>query len=285
MANLMLGFPNLADSATLSGGAWAATLPRANLQNRTLGKKARTSDATTASTKFDIDLGSDKKVRAFGLIAHNLSMAATYRLRGSTAADFATTVYDGGTVDVWPVVYPSSSLDWEDGNWWSGKYSADQVAGVNWNLIVPLPVNYLARYWRLELTDTTNSAGYVEAGRLFIGPAWQPVKNLSYDAGLQWETPTTVQAALSGAEVFQRRDPARVVRFALDWMSVDEGLGNAYELQRRAGIDAEILFIFDPSDTVHAIRRQFLGRLRQLSAIEYPFHDTHKVAIEIKELL
>lgn len=285
MANIMIGFPNRTDSATLSGGSWSGSLPLTNLQDRTLGKKARSANLLAASTKFDIDLGASKKIRLIGLIAHNLSLAATYRLRGSTVSNFATTVYDSAWLEVWPVVYPYQTLDWEDDNWWSGKYTAEQLAGVNWNLIVVLPTNKLARYWRLELLDADNTAGYIEAGRLFIGGAWQPKNNASYGMGTQWETPTTVQTAISGAEYFQRRNPARVVRFSFDWLSVDEGLGNAYEVQRRAGIDGEVLYVFDPDDTVHAIRRRFLGRMRQLNAIEHPYPLIHKVPVEIKELL
>lgn len=285
MANIMIGFPNLTDIATLSGGSWEATLPRSNLQDRTLGRKARSADLLTASTQFDIDLTRDRNVRVIGLIAHNLTLNATYRLRGSNVANFSSTVYDSGWQEVWPVVFPYQTLEWEDDNWWSGKYTQEQLAGVNWNLIVVLPKNKIARYWRLELDDADNPAGYIEAGRAFIGPAWQPKNNASYGMGTQWETPSTVQATISGAEYFQRRNPARIVRFSFDWLSIDEGLGNAYEIQRRAGIDGEVLYIFDPLDSVHAIRRRFLGRMRQLNAIEHPYPLIHKVPVEIKELL
>lgn len=286
MANLILGAPNRIDGATLSGGSWAATLPLNNLKVRTIGKKARSANALAASTQFDVDLGASKNIRLFGAIAHNFSMAATYRLRGSTVANFATTVYDSGAgIPVWPVVFPSGTIDWENDNWWSGQYTAEDVYGVNWNLIVVLPANTLARYWRLEIVDTANAAGYVEIGRVFIGPAWQPTYNCSYGAALEWETPTTAQAALSGAEYFARRTPFRSQQFTLDWLTVDEALSQAYELQKRVGIDGEVLFIFDPADTVHAIRRQFLGRLRKLSPIEYPYFNTHQIAFEVKELL
>lgn len=283
----MLGFPNRIDAATLSGGAWTAGLPLANLQNRIIGKVARTPDDAMASTWFDIDLGAAKSIRTFAAVGHNLSLAAKYRLRGSSVSDFATTVYDSGAafLDVWPDVYPYMSLEWEDDNWWSGKYTAEQITGYTAALITILPGNTLARYWRLEIDDTTNPAGFVQIGRVFIGPAWQPTFNMSYGASLGWETKTEAQEAMGGAEYFQRRTPFRVARFALDWMSQDEGFANAFEIQRRAGIDQEILWIHDPSDSVHALRRRFLGRLRALSQIEYPYPNINKSAFELKELL
>jgi hypothetical protein len=117
----MIGYPNRIDAAALSSGSWAATLPLANLQNRVLGKVARSTDATVTSTKFDIDLSAPKNIRVLALVNHNLSLLATVRIRGATDAAFASTVYDSGYVAVWPVVYFSTSIDWEDDNWWSGQ--------------------------------------------------------------------------------------------------------------------------------------------------------------------
>lgn len=280
----MIGFPNHADSTTLSGGAWTATLPLNNLKNRIIGKVARSSTAATADTNFDIDLGAEKKIRISALVNHNFSLDAKYRLRGSAVSNFATSVYDSGWLDVWPVVYPYESLDWEDANWWGGKYTDEQRAGYTATLVEAEATNILARYWRWEIDDTTNAAGYVQVGRLFIGPAWQPTLNMSYGATSGWETKTEVQEALGGAEYFQRRTPYRVQNIALQ-MSENEGLANVFEIQRRAGIDAEVLWIFDPADTVHALRRRYLARMRKLSAIEYPYFDTNKTTFELKELL
>lgn len=285
MANCMIGFPNRADASTLSGGSWTATLPLNNLKNRIIGKVARSATDAIADTQFDIDLGTEKNIRVLSLTNHNCSLAALYRIRGSTVSNFATSVYDSGWLDVWPVVYPPGTLEWEDESWWTGKYTAEQMDGYTAALIHILPANTLARYWRIEIDDTTNAAGYVQIGRLFIGPAWQPTLNMSYGASVGWETKTEVQEAIGGAEYFQRRTPFRTQTIELDWMTVDEAMANAFELQRRAGIDQEVLWIFDPDDTVHALRRRWLGRLRKLSAIEYPYFNTNKTAFEIKELL
>lgn len=285
MSNCMLGFPNRLDAATLSGGSWLAALPLANLQNRIIGKVARSTTDATADTKFDIDFTAEKNIRVLSLTNHNLSLDALYRVRGSTVSNFATSVYDSGWLDVWPVVYLPADLEWEDNNWWQGKYSDEQRAGYTAALIHILPANTLARYWRIEIDDTTNAAGYVQIGRVFIGPAWQPTLNMSYGASIGWETATEVQEALGGAEYFQRRTPFRSQRFALDWMTQNEAMAQAFEIQRRAGIDQEVLWIMDPSDTVHALRRRWLGRLRKLSPIEYPYYNTGKSAFEIKELL
>lgn len=88
-APVLLAYSNRADAATLEAGSWSSTLPRANLQNANVSKYARTSDATLASTRFRFDLGANYTLRALALANHNLSTAATWRLRlGTAVVDF-----------------------------------------------------------------------------------------------------------------------------------------------------------------------------------------------------
>lgn len=282
----MLGFPNRADQATLSGGAWTAGLPRALLQNRVIGKTARTIDAALTSTQFNIDLGAAKKTQLISLRNHNFSLNARYRITAAADAGYTALTYDSTWLNVWPVVYPYGSLEWEDDNFWSGQYTDEEAEGYVTELDHILPAQKLSRYWRIEINDTGNAAGYVQVGRLFIGPAWQPKVNMSYDGtSLAWETKTAVNEAIGGAEYFQRRTPYRVQHLALDWLEQDEAFSQAFELMRRAGLDQEILWIYDPDDTVHALRRRFLCRIRTLSAIENPYTTINKTAFELKELL
>ena len=285
MANCMLGFPNRTDASVLTGGSWVGTLPLSNLQSRLIGKVARSIDTALSSTKFDIDLGAGTKVQAISLRNHNITLTGTYRVTASTSPSFAVLSYDSGWLDVWPVVFPWGTLEWEDDNWWSGKYTVEQTQGYTVELDHLLPAMKVARYWRVEFSDTRNPDGYVQFGRLFIGPVWQPKINMSYGASIAWETKTGSQEAIGGAEYFQRRTPYRVAKFSLNWMDQDEAFSQAFELMRRAGIDQEVLFIHDPDDTVHALRRRFLARLRTLSAIEYPYFNINSAAFEVKELL
>lgn len=283
----MMGFPNRIDDTTLSSGSWRAALPLTNLQTRPLGELARSTNATAASTKFDIDAGSSIKVELISLVNHNFSLDATYRVRGSDASDFSTVEYDSGEtpIAVWPGVYTSYQLDWEDPNWWSGQYTAEETTGYTAALVVIPPEKVFARYWRVEIFDTTNAAGYVQLGRVFIGPAWQPSVNMLRGASIGWATDTLVQKARAGTKYFSRRTPYRVTRFSLDWLDQDEAFGKAFELQRRAGIDQEIMWIEDPDDTLQALRRQYLGTLQQLNPLVYSNPEDHSTAFEIEELI
>ena len=285
MSNCLIGFPNRIDSAVLSGGTWAATLPRLNLQNRLLGKVARSTLATLASTQFDMDVVTIKATKILSLVNHNFSLAAKVRIRGSDVPDFTTSIYDSGFLPVWPAVYASTEVDWEEDSFWAGQYTDEQRAGYTAAYIHVMSTTVRARYWRVEIDDTSNTAGYVQIGRVFIGAAWQPTINMAYGAPIGWETKTAVQESLGGAEYFQRRTPYRVQNIQLDHLTINEALGNAFEIQRRAGIDGEVLWVFDPDDTVHALRRRFLGRLQALSPVQYPYPRINSTAFSIKEIL
>ena len=269
----------------MSGGSYVTTLPRTYLQDPVLGRVARTIDTALMSTQVDINLTRSRQVRIVSVINHNLSLSAKRRLRGATDATFTDVRYDSGWGDVWPEVYPYPVLEWEDDRWWSGKYSAEQLSGAYHTLVVILPNTVTSQYWRLEFDDTTNPAGYVQAGRIFIGPAWQPTKNPSFGLTDAWETKTSSQTALGGTKFFQRRVPSRFTQLKLDYLPEDEALSYAFDLDRLAGIDKEIFWVHDPDDTVHAIRRQYLGRLRQLTALEYPYHLERGKPYQIEEIL
>ena len=287
MSNTLIAFNNRIDGATLSGGSWSGSLPLTNLQSRQLAKVARSTGVTLANTLINSDIGTDKLVRVIGLVNHNFSLTAKFRIRAGSDNTFATgVVLDTGWLDIWPRVYASTSLDWQALNWWGGRYSDEERAGVTPERFYVNSASVNARYWRIEFDDTANTDTYVQIGRLFLGAGWQTKVNPQYGgASLGLESPTEIQTALSGAEYFDKRTSFRVARFSTEWMSESEGFDNAFEIQRQMGLDGEVVYIHDPDDTSQALRRQFLGRLRQLSPIEYPYMSLTKTAWEIRELL
>jgi len=68
-------------------------------------------------------------------------------------------------------------------------------------------------------------------------------------------------------------------------MAPDEAFTRAFEIQRRAGVDKEILWIHDPSDTVHSLRRSFIGRMNALNPILSPQINLSGTSFEVKESL
>ena len=284
MSNVFLAYQNRTDQATLTGGTWQASLPLANLKKRLLSQVARSTNATKAATQFTAQISQVKFIRTVSLCRHNLGTTAKVRVRLVNTST-TTTVYESGWQDAWPAIWNTVDLEWEFDNWWDGRPSADDIASYPSNHIVIAGNGAMANQIIVEIDDEDNTSGYVQIGRLFIGSGFQPGENMAYGASLSWESRTNVQEAESGAEWFDQKAAFRVARFELPILSEAEAMGGVFELQRIADIHGEVLFIFDPDDTQQKLRRSFVGRLRSLSPIEYPYFNNNASAFEIKELL
>lgn len=285
MANMILAFPNYIDGCTLSGGSWQTTLPRSNIQDRKIGKLARTSNDSSGNTYINITFPESNFVQVVSLINHNISPSGKWRITASDYSDFSSLIYDSGTLDVWGTVYPFGYIAWGFSNFWNGDILQETLEG--WVKTVSEITDdlILAKYWRIQIIDETNPDGYIQMGRIFIGRGWSPSNNMDYGASMQWNSDSDVVQAISGAEFFNPKNPYRSATFKLSNLDIDEGLSEGFDLTRRAGIDKECFFIFDSDDIVNKHRRQFLCRLRKLSQIEYPYFDRTSMAFEVKELI
>lgn len=288
MANISFGYQNRTDEGTLSGGSWMVSLPLSNLQDRVIAHVARSADAQIASTQFDLDLGqSGRFIGAIALLGHNLTVLAKIRLRGAdTQANLAAgPLYDSGWVDVWPDgVIPLADLEWEEDNFWLGTLTAEQRAAYNTPFVHTF-TRTIQRWWRVEIDDTTNSAGYVQVGRLFLSDLWSPATNMSYGTELSVEDRSETDTALGGVEYFTEQARYRVTRLSLDWLSAEEAYSRMLEIQRVLGVTGELLVIPDSDDTANTIRRTLIGRLLRISPINHAMIGIYRTTLEIRELL
>lgn len=276
--NCVLGYPIYSDVnpafavvPALSGGAWSAGLPLTNLQNRELSKVARSSNALAPSTQFTADLGVARAWRAYALLGHNCSLAATVRVRaGDHPTDFTGghLLYDSTTVDVWRAVYPGGSIPSYHPSFATGKLTAESAVGFPMPIMFVPPAPISARYLLTEITDTTNPAGYVQAGRLVIAYGYQPSLNMSYGLRLGYESATQRLESDGGQFLFNAKPRRRSVTFAINDLPQDEALVEPFDLQRRVGTSEQLLFVFDPTDTALMPWRSFLSVFKELSALE-----------------
>lgn len=87
MSNLLLGWPNYSDvgvleTPVLSGGSWLAGLPLSNLQDRRLGRVARSTNAALTSTQFSANLGAtNRSVKLVAIPKHTISSVGQMRIR------------------------------------------------------------------------------------------------------------------------------------------------------------------------------------------------------------
>lgn len=284
MSNMILSYQNRIDASTFAAyGSWEATLPLTNLKNRSLSKVARSTDDANSSTRFRFSLDIARIIGAVAFVNHNLSSSAEYRFRIYSDSAYTTLEYDSGMLDVWPQM-PFGTYEWEDLRFWDLTATDEDLALFTKTLIHIPTVAISEQYYQVEFFDAANEDGYVQLGRVFLGAIYQPFYNMDIGASIGYESGTLIDTAMSGAEYFDRRNSYRVAQFRLDHLTNEEAILNN-DIQKISGTDAEVLFVYDPSDAVNLNRRSFLGRIRTLSPIEQPYATRFATSYEIKELL
>jgi hypothetical protein len=301
VANCLIAYPNYADpqlapspigtpsllTPSLSGGSWLTALPLGNLVTPYLAQLARSSNALAASTQFDIDLQTARAIRVAALVRHNLSQAATFRIRGSnTAGVFTTPVYDSGTINVFSTSYAPGSLPWGYPQLWTGMATAEDLAYYKSLAFVHvMPELETARYWRIEIVDTANAAGYVQMGRVFLGPGFQPSVNVAFGAALGWSTQTSSQRSEGGVDYFHATPQRREFTGTIEDMPLDQALELVHDMYGRLGKDGQFIFVLDAADQYHMHRRAFLATLKDLPPLVYAYYGTQTAAISCSEVL
>lgn len=260
MANCLIGHRNRAVGATISGGSWRSSRPLANLQDIVLARVARSTDATTGSTYIVIDLGQAWPIRIMGVVGHNLGLTATQRWRAaaSQAALTSSPAYDTGAVAVW-----------------RGTDTPDLNAGED-GLPIHRPVvlsiadtDQSYRWWRLDLADTGNAAGYVELGYLMLWEAWQPTRNFSYGKSLGIETGTIRQESIGLVETHDRRASRRTEKFAIENLPPTDAK-IALRIERERDLDRPLFWCPDPGAPDEWLDRAFLCRMTVLGSLDNP---------------
>lgn len=279
----VIAFPNRIDEATLSGGSWLSALPLTNLQDIRYAKKARTANLLVPSGVINIDLGRQRDIRLVALISHNLTELATIRIRGSAAdPTFAVTSFDSGSMSAYPSV-SSLSLAWEDPGFWFGTIDSERRAYYPSHAIYLMDSPAFARYIRVEITDTSNPDGFIELGRIFVGPSWSPVTGIAAGFQIGHEDVTTVEESVGRTEYFDRRPLVRTMRFSLDFLQTSEIFGPVFDFERQLGISGEAFIVPLPDQPDKITQTAFPCRIRQLSPAELPSYGVWQKNFELKE--
>lgn len=191
----------------------------------------------------------------------------------STSAFDITADYDSGLLDALPAAYVAAT-------------TPAQRASLTQSTPHKLATPQTYQYWRCDITDTANTDGYVQIGRLMVADtAFQPTYNASYGANIQWVDRAIVSEADSGAEYAYARPGYRVFKCATDWLTEVEAMTKVLEMQRTLGTTGELYVMFDPADTTYLPNRSFLARMRSLGALETPLYGFWRTGWEFKELL
>ncbi len=240
------------DDLTLSVTSEAGTYAVTNLQNLQPGRLWRSTD--TADQIITCDLGRVREITGFALYAHNLSVNSEITFEIATDATFATITYTTTFPGVTPVYgWGTQPL----GLYGLGGYSDDgivQTFATHWTASIQA-----GNAVRVTLSDSGNTDGYIEAGRLKVGYAVDVPIAPGYSMGFAEQTELT--RTRGGALRSDNRPSYRWATIDTTLMDITEET-RLMDLYEEVGRRSDILWAAFPGESTTRERRNtMLGRM------------------------
>jgi len=141
-----------------------------------------------------------------------------------------------------------------------------------------------ARYGTLEINDTANTAGYVQAGRLFVGGGFQPTNNAEYGRQRGRTDLSSSVKSISGKKYSTARRRPRTVDMRFPVLTPAEG-NHLDEMADAVGTTEEVFYVPDPADMELSQRQGFLAHMRELGALEDSFYENVATPYRLEEKL
>ena len=287
--NVIISFPNYADATivytpVLSGGAWQPSAPLVNLQNRFMAYPARSIDCTTDTTQGIIDLKTARSIQVIVIPRHNLSLNATVTFN---LYDSSMVLVTSAVVSVFPVLYPSGSLPFEDPHWFDGKLTPEEWALNVYPapVLLVLPTAALARYVEFKINDTGNTAGYIQLNRIFISQGWQPSINFDYGSSLQIQDSTLETVTLGMASIYDQRTKQRVFNLSFPHIQSNEAFVNALDMEMRLGRSGQVFVSLDSTDLVNLARISCICTMPTINPLAYASPNYHSTSFVFREVV
>lgn len=210
MPNLRIIASNSARRATLAASSTAGALAVTNLQ---VDRKSAVWRATGTTASISGTLAVAESASGIALFG-NFSPGTTIRVRLYSDTTGTALVLDTGVVSACPA--PAIQLE----GWMAAQSASAYAFGGGayaraWFAVTP---------WRkfvVDLVDTGNLQGYIEAAQLVIGPYWSPTRNASSVSATEVDETTHYRTAagdlMSRASTIHRKVPIE-----LEYMSGED---------------------------------------------------------------
>ena len=144
----------------------------------------------------------------------------------------------------------------------------------------------IARYLRLDISDSTNSDGYLEAGRLIAGPAYQPTINYANGVEIEFVDDSRVTKSRGGQVFVDEVRKYRRITFDLIHLPESEIFQNVFNaIDRVKGVSKDVLVIPQPSDSSTWLTQNIYGRVAEIGAIENTTLSRYSRTMTIEEII
>ena len=268
MTNMRLIYENAAKTTnTITASTTAGTLSTANLQN---DDKKSVWRATTTSGTLTAIWTAAQTINAVALPFCNLTSSATMRVRGYTNLADGSPAFD--TTALACCAYVAGAFK----N--TGVAYFDRGGGVYVSLFF---TGSAVKKLVIDLADSTNAAGYIEAGCLVIGDYWQPDYNPDWGLGIGWKDLSTHERSDNGSPKTDIKPRHKTISMSLSSMSETDKT-TMLGIMRNWGVSNPIYFCLFPDAPTQD--NQIYGKLSQLGQLSFDFINRYKTSIEIEEI-
>ena len=267
MAMAMLATPVLSDVGTVQAGSQAGGMPVTNLLSMQPRNAWRALDLGAAW--FTLHLPSAPEIDFIALPSHTASATATWRVRAADSeAELTTTpAYDSLAVSMWPL---------------GGRPSGYTYLPTILNLLAA-PVS--RAWWRVDIFDAGNPAGYLDVGRFYAAKLFQPQRNFSFGASGGRIDPSPRQASVGGQLYTEPRPQRRVETLTLSWLSEAEMYDGLEEIKRQRGTSRDVLLIPNIDDSARLHQKMIYGLLSNPRPRVNRAFDLYEQVLTLEELI
>lgn len=272
--NLRIITTNLVTDGTLTSPN--TSVSGTSLQNLKNDKKSSIWRVAGTTATFTLTISSSK-VGGIILPFCNLTATATVDVHINEAID-ASPYIDNKLVCTWDRVTPT--------NWGSLPPNLNTYAygggtyAVCWFPTQQPGITTIT----VVVTDTANTAGYLEFSNLIIGEYWSPTYNTSYGLNTGITDSSIIDRSESGNLMSCRKPSFRTMRFNLDWLNTADRLA-MQKLIQGAGKSATIFISLFPEEGTNLENyHQIYGKQTQLNNISYSNYAFYASSIDIEEV-
>ena len=246
---------------------------------------SRVARATGNVVQYATFLDRPRLVQVAAHLWHNWSGAATLRRRFYADTALSTLLHDTGIAEPEPEIFPLSQVEREDDEWWSGKRSEEDKAGLLRVAPTLLPEPMMVEAVVTDIDDSSNGEGYVEFGLDELARGWQVSVNPDFGLEIGFDFQTTTKRAWGGRVIADHRPKPRIWAGTLDYMPLDEFWAKAWEFMRRYDKHFPFLVIPDPGDPMNLLRQAGLFYSRPPGSAKWIDVDGFQFPFKFEECL
>lgn len=273
--NLRIVSNNVANIAVLSASSTAGSLSVSNLLTDI---KSQIWRATGTSATITASWSSPQLVGVVALPYCNLSSTATIRVRGYSDTGI-TLLFDTGAV---PACQYAPLGMWNWGMLPLGVNAFPYGGSAYANVWTPVTA---VKQLTIDLADSTNVAGYIEAGRLVIGNYWSPTNNAEYGASV----------VMNDTSVHSRNDAGDLLTYiGTRSRTISVNVTNMFPADRAAlmsilvgnSLPQPVYFSLYPSDTDPQLEQtyQVYCKMSTMSPVTSPYYNAYSAPLELQEI-